>query len=1271
MRERIWWNPFSKIMRSHPALIAGLVLAIELLGHGAVTAQTPQLSPSPVPSAKPAPSPSPEPRVLIAEVAVSGADGKLRDEVYKAIKTKPGGISTRSQLQQDINAVFATGFFSNVKATPEDTPLGVRVTFEVKLNPVLRSVSLKGATLLPKTIVETVFQPQYGKITNLRELQAGIQKVNKWYTDNGYVLAQVVDTPQVAQDGTVTLTVAEGVIEAIQVRYVDKDGNDRDAKGNPIRGKTPASVILQQVRSKPGDVFDRSRFGKDLPRISNVGFDDVKLSLAPGQDPRKVIVVVNVTNNDDVEQAINLGSRVEAENTDEARRRALTHYQTALKLAQARQDLLTEAFTVNRIAKVYYDLEEYSQTLDFFNRSLVLSKRLTLPVLEATTLTNIANVYYNLEEFQQAFDFYNQSISIWQVAEKSSDQDIDITATFAAGISSTKGKFIELYFSPNRLFEKNENESNAIGARSIGKAVALFRIGDLYQLLGDYPQALYAFNESRKLLQNTQIQAKKESEKLVLEMLEVFNLTSVSGVYADLDDRYQADTYIDLSQKRIASLIPKFLKDSEQFSTIFISLFSALPESAVRLDSDQQTGFSKQRRDFFNQFTSLLKGTSGQPISASIINIFGDSYIDLGQPQEALKIYEQALQIGQSSKDDSSKTLTLASTYKSIGKAQSNLGNYRSALDTYNQSLKLLQTLNNSLESKFEKAETLNLKGKSYLQLRQFSQARKMYNQALTLAQQIKNASQVTEAWLGLAGVNRAEGNLAQAQTEIEAALTLLEDYPLKPGGSNLNLKFSVSRSGQSNTWIDRSATPSVPKPSEFKFYKALTSYFASKRNYYEFYINLLMQRYRQTGNKQYEALALQASERSHARSLSAMLGRSDRTADPRYQQLTQPPQLKEIQQQILDNDTMLLEYSLGEERSYLWAVTKTEISSYELPKRSVIEAVAKDFYDYLTVPSLRLKPSKTANAGLALSRLVLAPIAEKLGKKRLVIVGDGLLQYIPFSALPSSTGALDPLLTNHEIVSLPSASTLTLIRRDRANRPVPKKTLAVLADPVFDRSDDRFSAKLKETLQSLDLEQIYPRLPGTRTQVEEVFAFVPPNQRLERFGFAADRQTVLNPELSQYRILHFATHGILDSQRPERSGMILSVFNDRGEPQRSLLSPSDVFNLKLSADLVVLSGCRTGLGTGTKTEVKGEGLIGLTGSFLYAGAEQVVASLWSVDDVATNELMKRFYNGIFTQKLTPAAALRDAQRSLSQDPQWQAPYYWAGFILQGDWQSP
>jgi CHAT domain-containing protein len=278
------------------------------------------------------------------------------------------------------------------------------------------------------------------------------------------------------------------------------------------------------------------------------------------------------------------------------------------------------------------------------------------------------------------------------------------------------------------------------------------------------------------------------------------------------------------------------------------------------------------------------------------------------------------------------------------------------------------------------------------------------------------------------------------------------------------------------------------------------------------------------------------------------------------------------------------------------------------------------------------------------------------------VIVGDGTLQYLPFAALPlpaSSDAA--PLLASYEVVHAPSASVLLELRRDLQARAVAPRTIAVIADPVFGAEDSRLRPRRGPGVAR---GAAYPRLPDTRVEAQSILKLVEKDQALSALGFAANRATLTSHALEPFRIVHLATHAFVDSARPELSGLVLSLVNERGEAEDGMLRLHDVYNLRLGADLVVLSACRTALGK----DVRGEGIIGLTRGFMYAGARRVVASLWSSPDLGTAELMSRFYRSLLKQRLSPAAALRAAQLSLWRSGRWHAPYYWAGFTVQGDW---
>jgi CHAT domain-containing protein/tetratricopeptide (TPR) repeat protein len=398
------------------------------------------------------------------------------------------------------------------------------------------------------------------------------------------------------------------------------------------------------------------------------------------------------------------------------------------------------------------------------------------------------------------------------------------------------------------------------------------------------------------------------------------------------------------------------------------------------------------------------------------------------------------------------------------------------------------------------------------------------------------------------------------------------------------------------------------------------------------------------------------------------------RAASPRYAALAQPEPLSlhRIRSEVLDPGTVLLEYSLGAERSYLWVVGRDVFQAHELPGRGEIEAEVRRARAATSRPhGVRREHDRTL---AALSRMLLGPARAELAGRRLVVVADGALHHVPFGALDDGRGR--PLVAAHEVVNAPSASVVALLRTMAESRPRPERTIAVLADPVFDQADARVRAsgtaartsdpELERVTRDLGFEGgRLPRLVFTRREARSIVALAPRGSRRLALDFQASRASVEAPDLKEYRYLHFATHGLFNDVRPEMSGLILSLVDRDGRDRPGLLTAPDVFNLELAADLVVLSGCRTALGK----EVRGEGLVGLTRAFMYAGVPRVVASLWPVDDLTTAELMKRFYEGMLgPKKLRPAAALRRAQAHMARDRRWSAPYNWAGFQLQGDW---
>jgi len=692
-----------------------------------------------------------------------------------------------------------------------------------------------------------------------------------------------------------------------------------------------------------------------------------------------------------------------------------------------------------------------------------------------------------------------------------------------------------------------------------------------------------------------------------------------------------------------------------------------------------ELGESQKALDLYLQVQEIHLTKNKDYVDTVLLSSVGATYARVGQYQTALDIHLRVLSLRRASGSLGGQAITL----NNIANCYQNLSDRPKALDYYLQALSLMPNLRNP----FYTATTLNNIGVMYRFLGQQEKAIDYLNQALLMRQTIgdQNGEATTQSDLAL--LERDRGNFVDARKRIEAALAAVESLRLKVANQNLR-----------------------------------TSLFASVQKYREFYIDLLMRLHKNTPAEHFDALAFQASETGRARSLLELLAEANvaireavdpsllerernlleqisdvadqqqrlfkarhtvedstavahqlaaltteyekvqdriRQSSPRYAALTQPVPLTldEIQHRVLDTDTLLLEYSLGEERSFVWAVTPTSIKSYELPARATIERLARQVYDLLVQ-----RDPQYAEAALQLSQMLLAPVAADLKNNRLLIVGDGVTQYVPFAALQSPVDS-NPLIVKHEIVTAPSAAVVAVLRQEMTNRRAAEKTLAVFADPVFSINDPRVAAAQTNAAVRSGLQDLR-RLRFSRQEADEISRFVADNAKIKAVDFAANRTLATSAEIGRYRIVHFATHGLINNEHPELSGVVLSLIDERGQPQNGFLRLYDLYNLKLSAELVVLSACQTALGR----EIRGEGLVGLTRGFMYAGAPRVVASLWQVEDRAAAEMMKRFYEGMFEKDLSPAAALKAAQVSMHNDKRWHAPYYWAAFTLQGEW---
>ncbi len=922
---------------------------------------------------------------------------------------------------------------------------------------------------------------------------------------------------------------------------------------------------------------------------------------------------------------------------------------------------------------------------------------------QARTLYNVAGLYQAMNQTREAAETLSQVAAI--LAQLPYPRALAITRNSLAlmlGFSGYLRQAAENFQLTLAYWESLNDPS--------GTATILNNLGMTYANLGE-PQQAFAYHEQALKLRQ-QLDRKSDVAQSLINIGLVFDRTA--EWQKGLEQYFQALSLL----RSIQSPTP------EERSREATALNNIGYDYALL--GDPQTAL-----DYFNESLAIRKTLNKPGDEGTTLGNIGNAYFLLDDPEKALAFCSDALP----------KLNNWGGAYNliNLGNIHRSMGNAQRALDYYQQALTGL----NATDDRQGQAAALNNIGRTYAGLNDLEKAEQHYARALSLWRACQDKQGEATALLGLARLARQRQNFGEAAKLLDDAIAILETTRMKLTSWELRSSYFISAREYYDLAIDLHMTLHKQSPaaghdvtalrfSERGRARTLQDMLAeanvvvdkdippelvARRRELEQRISAMTAAQLQSargklpGSEKAEAEAAMRALLNEYEQLEARI----RGLSPRYAALTrpQPATIAEIQNQILDPDTLLVEYALGEERSYVWLVSRDAVESYALPNRKEIESEVSRFYDLITArepvagetgaqAAQRVSQADLLYPGQAakLSALLLGPLAGKLGQKRLLIIAEGGLHRVPFSALPepspqpASAGAAIPvarrgdsglaqaplpLIVNHEIVTLPSASVLAVARREMAGRKSPSKQAFVFANPVFNESDDRIQPTNKMAPRARksapktgdrlnvwrDVQSTLPPLPSTVREAEAIMRVTAPGQGMAALDFKASRAMAMSAQIQQYGIVHFATHALLNDIRPELSGVVLSLFDKDGKPQDGLLSLHDIFTLKLSARLVVLSACRTGLGK----EVRGEGVIGLTRGFMYAGAKDVITTLWRVNDLTTASFMQELYKQMLVRGLSPAAALRRVQIDRLKHSPWKHPYYWAPFVLTGDYQ--
>ncbi|HKO98587.1 MAG TPA: CHAT domain-containing tetratricopeptide repeat protein [Pyrinomonadaceae bacterium] len=990
-----------------------------------------------------------------------------------------------------------------------------------------------------------------------------------------------------------------------------------------------------------------------------------------------------------------------AEWTANALRQAIEKYDEAAVIWSSLQNLQSAAVATMEAAEVCLMLGQYREALKRYQKAKVQAKTAHARFEESKALSEAGRLHSYLGDNDTAQRLVGQALKL-VAFDNQANQPVPLKITYAENllnlgeVTYSKGNLLK----SSKEFEESLKLFDEIGDRS-GAARAHLFLGYISGSLGD-------------------------PEKAVAEIAQALNLyrkmrhkTGEGWCLSALGIAYSVDRKEDQAIKHHNEAIDLFrVIGDRQSEAIAVNGLG----QAYEYLSEYATSLEHYRRalKLFQDSGSL------DFASVTLLNV-ARVYRLVGDREQAFEYYEMCLQLSRLTK----KVRAEANALNEVAALYADQGNRQQTIKQYQKILRFYARISD----RRGQATAWNNLGDIYFRFGENKQALRSYELALTLSEQAGDKALQISALYNIARTQRDSGLLEDALASIEASIKIIEDLRSNVASADFRISYFAGVRQHYDLCINILMRLHRQQPGQgFDVAALLTSEKSRARSLLDILTEVradvrpgaapeLIARERHLrsllrAHALYEMeLSISGKDPAEKDEVSRQINelRAEyrqvetqlKEENPRFAVFDQSTALtlEQVQSELRDGDTILLEYALGEERSYLWAVTADSLRSYELPSRSTLENAGGEVYKLMTArqevgesvagdyqSNVETSDRARQDKAVVLSQLLLGPVADQIGSKRLIIVTEGILQYIPFEALPSPqsksaelrSGSVSSnsllLLDTNEVVTLPSVSTLIAIRRQKVKAVSNNKVVMVFADPVFNTNDDRLKNDGRTTPALASSDQYSSpvalrglargggprRLVHSSEEADAIVATAPRGSTMVARAFDANREAAMQPAVGGYQIVHFATHGFFNSEHPELSGIVLSMIQPDGSKINGFMALQDIYKLDLSAQLVVLSACDTALGK----DMKGEGLVSLTRGFMYAGSKSVVTSLWKVDDRATAQLMKHLYESMLRDGMTPAAALRSAKQKIRREKSWSEPFFWAGFVLHGEYKE-
>jgi len=950
-----------------------------------------------------------------------------------------------------------------------------------------------------------------------------------------------------------------------------------------------------------------------------------------------------------------------------ARQNALTERLTAGERFRDAGDNVKAASEWNRAGRFQLKLNQQQEAIATFQRALDGLTTNSDPKTRVDSLTGLARAYARSDKLDKATLQLRQALAL---SEKSG---------YIEG--QAEALLVETYCVPNKLEALDKAQKSlqlwtSLNNR-LGMAQAYLVVGEYHLVQNNVIEAANNYEMARQLWQELNVPNQVAEALISLGFVEWRK-----GAW-----QASLSFYIQAQQLIVEEAAEPFM-----MGQIKAGLAEAFLESGM-----EETGLDKYRE--------ALEHFRQTNYSISLIGMqwgIGTAHYFLGNYNEALAnlstTREQALGI---------KDVRLAAMCDDfLGRTHYELKNYPDALKHYQFAYQGFVSSGSPMEA----TRTLALMGQVYQQQGNLKAAKSNYLKALASFEKLSDQVNESATLYALGTLELGQNKLDQAEEYLRKSIRLTETMRRVSSNVDLTAAFSSKVHDRYEKYIDclmrkyqtsqserlaidafemselsraRSLTELL-HATQANLFPGLNPELALQEQKLRGYLRLNENTKLSLLSGEYNTEELKALEVAHQelQTRHDQIIQQIRQLNPRYEQVIQPSawNLSMIQNQIVvDDDTVLLEYSLGSERSYLWAITRSGIKSYSLPGEAKIFELAARVYSLLKETPEGNTDCELSIAAEELASVVLYPAQEQLNRRRVIVISDGILNCIPFQILPSPVDK-EPLIASTEIINAPSASILGQLQQEAKSRPLPNNLLAAFGNPIFadtvphtnektaNETTVVATARLRSALREMKLNgeafdpTVVPRLFHAKRELDTLRKLAGESSMIVS-EYDATRDRFLNTDLSRFAILHLVTHAYYIQDHPENSGFLLSNITNEQKELPNFVGLREIYELRAPVLLVVLSACQTALGE----NLRGEGLMGLTRGFMHAGASSVVASLWEVDDRATSELMQLFYSNMLERGMKTSEALRAAQNSIRQRPEWRSPHYWAAFTLQGE----